>query len=90
MIAVDAAPPPALVVPVRAREAARESQTFDQDVGALVGQAWLRAIRWRPLAAGFVQAPLVAVLDTGVAPGAAGLANRVDTGRAASFAFGDG
>ncbi len=90
MIAIHAAPPPPIVAPVRARQAARESQTFDQDVGALIGQAWLRAIRWRPLAAGFVQAPLVAVLDTGVAPGAAGLANRVDTGRAASFAFGDG
>ena len=92
MIAVHAAPPPAIVAPVRARETAREAQAtvFDQDVQALTGQAWLRAIRWTPAGRIYNKPPLVAVLDTGVAPQAAGLANRVDTTRAKSYAFGGG
>ncbi|MFM8828436.1 MAG: S8 family serine peptidase [Actinomycetota bacterium] len=90
MSAVHAAPPPAIVAPVRGRESARESQVFDQDVQALTGQAWLRAIRWTPAGRIYNKPPLVAVLDTGVAPGAAGLAGRVDTQRAKSYAFGGG
>ena len=90
MIAVHATPPPAIVAPVRVRESARESQVFDQDVQALTGQAWLRAIRWTPAGRIYNKPPLVAVLDTGVAPQAAGLANRVDTQGAKSFAFGGG
>ncbi len=90
MTAVHAMPPPALVAPVRARESAREAQTFDEDLQALTGQPWLQAIRWRPLGRIYNRPPLVAVLDTGVAPQAAGLANRVDTTGAASFALGGG
>lgn len=91
MIAVHASPPPAMVAPVRVRETARQSQAqFDADAQALTSQAWLRAIRWKPLTRTYAQRPLVAVLDTGVAPGAAGLQNRVDTTGAASFAFGGG
>jgi len=90
-MAVHATPPPAIVAPVRARASARESQfVFDQDVQALTGQAWLRAIRWTPAGTIYNKPPLVAVLDTGVAPQAAGLANRVDTQGARSFAFGGG
>ncbi|MBU6363451.1 MAG: S8 family serine peptidase [Acidobacteria bacterium] len=90
MSAVHAAPPPAIVAPVRGRESARESQVFDQDVQALTGQAWLRAIRWTPAGRIYNAPPLVAVLDTGVSPQAAGLANRVDTAGAKSYAFGGG
>ena len=81
-----------MIAPVRARETARESQTpvFDQDVQALTGQAWLRAIRWTPASRIYNKPPVVAVLDTGVAPQAAGLVNRVDTTRAKSFAFAGG
>lgn len=91
MIAVHATPPPALVQPVRARASAREQQaTFDQDVQALTGQAWLRTIRWRGVSRTYNRPPLVAVLDTGVSPHAAGLAGRVDIQGAKSFAFGGG
>jgi hypothetical protein len=79
------------VQPVRARVVAREQQTaFDQDAQALTGQAWLRTIRWRGVSRTYNRPPLVAVLDTGVAPQAAGLANRVDVQWAKSFAFGGG
>jgi hypothetical protein len=91
MIAVDIAPPPAMVAPVRARQAAREHQSqFDQDQQTLTGQAYLRTIRWRGMSATYNPPPLVAVLDTGVAPRAAGLTNRIDTQWAKSFAFGGG
>lgn len=90
MSAVHAAPPPAIVAPVRVRESAREAQVFDQDVQALTGQAWLRAIRWTPAGRIYNKPPLVAVLDSGVAPQAAGLANRIDAQGAKSFAFGGG
>ena len=91
MIAVHATPPPALVAPVRAQSAAREMQSaFDQDAQLLTSQAWLRTIRWRPAGRIYNQPPLVAVLDTGVSPQAAGLVNRVDTQHARSFAFGGG
>ncbi len=91
MSAVHAAPPPALVAPVRARVTARESQSqFDQDAQALTAQAWLRTIRWKPATRLYNPRPLVAVLDTGVVPAAAGLANRIDIQGARSFAFGGG
>lgn len=88
MIPVDVAPPPALVAPVRARQAAREAQSaFDQDIQFITSQAWLRTIRWTPPTRVVGTPPVVAVLDSGVAPQAAGLAGRVDTRNAASFAF---
>ncbi len=88
---MDIAHPPALVAPVRARQAAREHQSqFDQDQQTLTGQAYLRTIRWRGMSATYNPPPLVAVLDTGVAPRAAGLTNRIDTQWAKSFAFGGG
>lgn len=91
MIPVDIAPPPALVAPVRARETARESQAqFDQDAQFITSQAWLRTIRWTPPKGVVTNPPLVAVLDSGVTPQAAGLANRVDVQGARSFAFGGG
>ncbi len=91
MIAMDIAPPPAMVAPVRARQAAREHQSqFDQDQQTLTSQAYLRTIRWRGISATYNPPPLVAVLDTGVAPRAAGLTNRIDTQWAKSFAFGGG
>ncbi len=85
MTAAHMAPPPALVAPVRARASAREAQTFDQDTQLLTGQAWLRTIRWTPLTHMHTTPPVVAILDTGVAPQAAGLVNRVDTQHAMSF-----
>lgn len=91
MIFADLTPPPAIVAPVRARSSAREHQTqFDQDMQALTSQAYLRTIRWRGVSGISGRPPLVAVLDTGVAPRAAGLANRIDTQWAKSFAFGGG
>jgi hypothetical protein len=91
MIAADIAPPPALVAPLRARQTARAHQSqFDQDQQALTGQAYLRTIKWRGLSRVYTRPPLVAVLDTGVAPQAAGLTNRIDGQWAKSFAFGGG
>lgn len=91
MIPVDIAPPPALVAPVKARQTAREAQAqFDQDAQFITAQAWLRTIRWTPLRRVVGAPPLVAVLDSGVSPQAAGLAGRVDTRGARSFAFGGG
>ncbi len=91
MMTVDIAPPPALVAPVRARQTAREAQSqFDQDAQFLTSQAWLRTIRWTPPTRVVGAPPLVAVLDSGVSPQAAGLAGRVDTRGARSFAFGGG
>ncbi|MBL6633715.1 MAG: S8 family serine peptidase, partial [Thermoleophilia bacterium] len=88
---VDIAPPPALVAPVRARQTAREAQSqFDQDARFITSQAWLRTIRWTPPTRMVGAPPLVAVLDSGVSPQAAGLAGRVDTRAARSFAFGGG
>lgn len=91
MIAADIAPPPAIVAPVRARHSARQGQAqFDQDTAFITSQAWLRAIRWTPSTRVVGSPPVVAVLDSGVSPQAAGLPGRVDTRRARSFAFGGG
>lgn len=90
MTVVHMPPPPALVAPVRAgRRDAFQTQGVDADTATLAAQAYLRSIRWTRVAAP-LNTPLVAVLDTGVAPAAAGLAGRVDTAGARSFAPGGG
>ncbi|MSO44596.1 MAG: hypothetical protein EXQ74_04735 [Thermoleophilia bacterium] len=59
----------------------------DPDQVTLTSQAYLRRIGWKAVARP-LNRPLVAVLDTGVAPSAAGLTNRIDTQSAKSFVMG--
>ncbi len=83
-------PPPAMVAPVRpGRHDPFQTQGVDADTATLTAQAYLRRIHWTRVASP-LNTPLVAVLDTGVTPAAAGLAGRVDTAGARSFAPGGG
>lgn len=85
MTAVHTAPPAVVAHPVV--HSARAPMQVDPDMATLAAQPYLRLMRWvgspTPL-----NVPTVAVLDTGVQQGAAGLQGRVNLGWAMSFVNG--
>ena len=86
MIAMHAAPPvAALVAP--AHVSPRAPMQVDPDAATLAAQPYLRLIRWVG-APSPINTPVVAVLDTGVQQGAAGLQGRINTIGAMSFVTG--
>ena len=84
MSAVHATPPAAHV---RVAPAPRVPLQVDPDTALLTSQPYLRQINWvsSPVP---VNQPLVAVLDTGVQNGAAGLAGRINTALAMTYVQG--
>lgn len=85
MTAVHVAPPAMVAHPVV--HTARAPMQADPDAAMLAAQPYLRLMRWvgvpTPL-----NVPIVAVLDTGVQQGAAGLQGRINTAGAMSFVQG--
>ena len=86
MIAMHA-PPPVAPFSVAARHAVRMPMQAEPDTAVLTSQPYLRLIRWVGVAAP-INTPVVAVLDTGVQQGAAGLQGRVNGTWAISFVNG--
>lgn len=85
-MAMHAAPPAAaLVAPVHM--SARAPMQVDPDAATLAAQPYLRLIRWVGVPSP-INTPIVAVLDTGVQQGAAGLQGRVNAAGAMSFVSG--
>ena len=86
MTAVHAAPA-AIVAPPVSRAARQAPTQVDPDMATLISQPYLRLIRWVGVTTP-LNVPKVAVLDTGVQQGAAGLQSRIDLGWATSFVSG--
>ena len=85
-MAMHAAPPvAALVAPVHM--SARVPMQVDPDAATLAAQPYLRLIRWVGVTSP-INTPVVAVLDTGVQQGAAGLQGRISATGAMSFVSG--
>ena len=86
MIAMHA-PPPVAPFSVAAGHAVRMPMQAEPDTAVLTSQQYLRLIRWVGVATP-INTPVVAVLDTGVQQGAAGLQGRVNGTWAISFVNG--
>jgi hypothetical protein len=84
---IHATPPVAqLAVPAHV-SSVRAPMQVDPDTATLTAQPYLRLIRWVGVNSP-INVPKVAVLDTGIQQGAAGLQGRIDSGWATSFVSG--
>jgi hypothetical protein len=81
------ATPPVATLAAPVHVAARAPMQVDPDTATLTAQPYLRLIRWVGVASP-INTPIVAVLDTGVQQGAAGLQGRVNATGAVSFVSG--